>query len=950
MSQIIAGIYEIEKEIGSGGGGVVYLGRHIRLDKPVVLKADKRSLSVGEETLRREVDMLKNLSQTYIPQVYDFIEENGTVYTVMEYIDGVSLDKVLAWKKPLQQKEIIKWACQILEALNYLHTQKPHGILHGDIKPSNIMLRVNGDICLIDYNIALALGEDGAVKVGFSRGYASPEHYGVDYEAARNVEKSKVVSKSDDTEKTIVDTLNTSSMKKMVLLDARSDIYSLGATLYHILSGQRPAQKATEVVKLSENCCSKEVAKIIHKAMEADPNCRYQSAAEMLHDFLQLRVRDSRVKKYKRRWILQVAASLTVFIVGGGITFVGMKQMENRQKSLKYASYAQEKAAEGNMSEALSLAQKAIGTNKSIFQAPVTAEAQYALTEALGVYDLEDGYKSFDKITLPSAPIDISVSPDGTKYAVIYAYEVAVYEMDGKKPIVMLPIEKSALSDCVFIDENTICYASDEGIACYSLVENKCIWKGKMATNLALSGDKSRVAAVDRDDHFARIYDTKSGKVITKCKFGTKKMAVAANDTFADPKNYIFAMDEKGTQLAVSFSDGGLTIFNLKKPKESLIVFEKSGNQQFSGGFCKEFFAYAANKNQHLFGIVDTKHATLIADMQSENMFKVKTDAAGIYLLNGSLLEKIDTKTWKEKELAYTSGQEILQFDVCDEYSVVAEKKKFLFYDRGANENSEFQADSDVEFLKITSNYAIVANRNDPEIRILKLKNHKNREILSYDPDLAHDEARISKDKKTVMLFNYEQFCVFNRNGEKLVQVKLPDSEHIYDQQYRRNKKGSYLEVTWYDGTIRTYGENGKIISEKKNKAPSKELEETFLTTKYKIQSPLHDAPKVYDRKKGVLVKTLKEDAYLSYVTETEQYIVMQYVKSTGEKYGVLYNKKLQKLATLPDLADVYQNTLYFDYPSGNIRSCKIYDLEELKRMKTESRDAKKEVKKEQAS
>ena len=122
------------------------------------------------------------------------------------------------------------------------------------------------------------------------------------------------------------------------------------------------------------------------------------------------------------------------------------------------------------------------------------------------------------------------------------------------------------------------------------------------------------------------------------------------------------------------------------------------------------------------------------------------------------------------------------------------------------------------------------------------------------------------------------------------------------------------------------------------------------MTTKYKIQSPLHDAPKVYDRKKGVLVKTLKEDAYLSYVTETEQYIVMQYVKSTGEKYGVLYNKKLQKLATLPDLADVYQNTLYFDYPSGNIRSCKIYDLEELKRMKTESRDAKKEVKKEQAS
>ena len=925
MSQIIAGIYEIEKEIGSGGGGVVYLGRHIRLDKPVVLKADKRSLSVGEETLRREVDMLKNLSQTYIPQVYDFIEENGTVYTVMEYIDGVSLDKVLAWKKPLQQKEVIKWACQILEALNYLHTQKPHGILHGDIKPSNIMLRVNGDICLIDYNIALALGEDGAVKVGFSRGYASPEHYGLECEKT---------SASYDTEKTVVDTSDTSSMKKTVLLDTRSDIYSLGATLYHILSGQRPAQKATEVVKLSDHCCSKEVARIINKAMAADSDCRYQSAAEMLHDFLQLRVCDSRVKRYKRCWRLQLAASIAVFIVGSAITFVGMKQMENRQKCLKYASYAQEKVTEGNMSEALSLAQKAIGNEKSIFNAPVTAEVQYALTEALGVYDLEDGYKSLDKITLPSAPIDLSVSPDGTRYAVVYAYEVAVYEMEEKTPIVVLPMEKSALSDCVFIDENTICYASDEGITCYSLTEKKSIWKGKTATNLAVSGDKSRVAAVNRDDHCAWIYDTKSGKIITECKFGTKKMAVVANDTFADPKNYIFAMDEKGTQLAVSFSDGGLTIYNLKKPKESLIVFEKSKHQQFSGGFCKELFAYAANGEQHLFGVVDTKDAALIADMESENRFDVKADATGIYLSNGSLLEKIDTDTWKEKELAYISGQEILQFDVSGKYSVVAQKKKVSFYDRGANKNSEFQVDSDVEFLKITSGYAIVANRNDPEIRILKRKEYKNREILSYDPDLVHDEARISKDKKTIMLFNYEQFCIFNQNGEKLVQVTLPDAEQIYDQQYRRNKKGSYLEVTWYDGTIRTYGENGELISEKKDKAPSKELEETFLTTQYEIQSPLHDAPKVYDRKKGKLEKTLKEDAYLSYVTETDQYIVMQYVKSTGEKYGVLYDKKLQKLATLPYLADVYQNTLYFDYPSGEIRTCKIYGLEELKSMK----------------
>ena len=166
--KVIAGLYEIDEKIGAGGGGVVYLGRHTRLHKLVVLKADKRSLSTKEESLRREVDMLKNLRQTYIPQVYDFVQQDGVVYTVMDYIEGESLDKILARGEKISQPDIVKWSCQLLEALDYLHHQGPHGILHGDIKPANIMLLPNGDICLIDFNIALALGEDGAVKVGFS--------------------------------------------------------------------------------------------------------------------------------------------------------------------------------------------------------------------------------------------------------------------------------------------------------------------------------------------------------------------------------------------------------------------------------------------------------------------------------------------------------------------------------------------------------------------------------------------------------------------------------------------------------------------------------------------------------------------------------------------------------------------------------------------------------------
>ena len=186
MGQIIASTYEILREIGSGGGGTVYLAQHLRLGKQVVLKADKRRLKTPLEDLRREVDILKNLHHPYIPQVYDFLVEDDTVYTVMDYIEGESFDRLLRRGTRFTQPQLVQWMIQLLRALDYLHTRPPHGILHGDIKPANIMLTPEGDIRLIDFNIALNLGEEGAVAVGRSFGYASPEHYGLDYSAPRS--------------------------------------------------------------------------------------------------------------------------------------------------------------------------------------------------------------------------------------------------------------------------------------------------------------------------------------------------------------------------------------------------------------------------------------------------------------------------------------------------------------------------------------------------------------------------------------------------------------------------------------------------------------------------------------------------------------------------------------------------------------------------------------------
>lgn len=938
-NRIIASTYQVIREIGSGGGGVVYLATHLRLGKFVVLKADKRSLTQKPEALRREVDALKNLSHTYIPQVYDFIEENGVVYTVMDYVEGESLDKLLKRGSTFPQATVVQWACQLLEALNYIHTRPPHGILHGDIKPANVMLTPQGDIRLIDFNIALALGEKGAVRVGFSQGYASPEHYGIDYagiaQTQRMVGVETVVTARAETVVTGNVTFvpptdgghkssRSAEATPSTLLDVRSDIYSLGATLYHLLTGVRPAREAAKVTPISDYNVSPAVAAIIEKAMQPCPDDRYQTAAEMLDAFEHLYENDPRTRRYKKAVRITIILLCALFLTGGALTLWGLRRTAQEKSALVLAQDSAEAYRQGDTDSALAYALWAV-------EKPYMPQTQRALTQALGVYDLADHYKAYKLLTLPSEPSKIGLSADGEYLAVLLMGEVQLYKTEDGSLHKTLTAYPSAHSDMAFCG-TTLYYAGSDGLTAYSITQDRQLWVGEAATALTCSADGSTVAAIFKDEPLIRIYDAAQGTLLRESETDGLRQTTLTNDTFADSEDDLLALSGDGHWLAVSFSNGALRLFDLQT--DTFVEgFEVSSYTHFEGGFCGEYFACGATgSGKSELQVINATTGQCNYSFTSSSPLHVFADSTGIFASNDNVAVSLNPEDGTQKEAAFMAA-DILTIAGGDGVLLVSsDDKNCGIFDVSANCLSEVQNDEVVDRLALGGKFAALASRSSPFLRLLKHETHPEAQLFTYDADFVHDEARVSSDKNTVMLFRYDAFRLYSADGAILCEAELPDAANVYDQQYLRDVDGCYLEVTWYDGTVRKYSAvDGRCIDERHITPPNTLLTEEFTTDTLRVESPLHGTPVVYDIKSGKELYLLESDDYLTYVTQVEDQLLTEYTTAQGERYGLLLDSSGSVIADIPELCDILPDgTLVFDDMRGNLRRSRIYSMQEL--------------------
>lgn len=256
VGQVIDDKYEILKLVGRGGMSKVYLAMDKRLNKQWAIKEiEKRAKDKNNEVVIQsaiaEANLIKQLDHPAIVRIVDIIDNGDVIYIIEDYIEGETLSSILENNGAQPQELVIEWALQICEALEYLHTRKPP-IIYRDMKPANVMLKPDGNIKVIDFGIAREYKDQSladTVSLG-TKGYAAPEQFGGKGQT-----------------------------------DARTDVYCLGVTLYHLLTGQNPCEPPYEIYPIRHwnPQLSAGLEAIIQKCTQLNPEDRYQSCAELLY-------------------------------------------------------------------------------------------------------------------------------------------------------------------------------------------------------------------------------------------------------------------------------------------------------------------------------------------------------------------------------------------------------------------------------------------------------------------------------------------------------------------------------------------------------------------------------------------------------------------------------------------------------------------------------------------
>lgn len=313
IGSLVDGKYKILRVVGKGGMSVVYQAVNEKANKIWAIKEVRKdgvqNFEVVKQNLIVETELLKKFNHPNLPSIIDVIDGEGSFLIVMDYIEGNSLAKALETSGAQSQDDVIEWSKQLCDVLGYLHSRRPP-VIYRDMKPANVMLKPDGNVSLIDFGTAREFKSSSVEDTTClgTQGYAAPEQYGGHGQT-----------------------------------DARTDIYCLGATMYHLVTGHNPSTPPYEMYPIRQwnPMLSSGLEEIIIKCTQRNPNDRYQSCAELLYALDHYQDLDIENKKAQTiKWnIFLTSAIITVVMI---LCTIGFKIGSNIATANEYDSFIED--------------------------------------------------------------------------------------------------------------------------------------------------------------------------------------------------------------------------------------------------------------------------------------------------------------------------------------------------------------------------------------------------------------------------------------------------------------------------------------------------------------------------------------------------------------------------------------------------------------------------------
>lgn len=310
MNSALEQTYEIKSLIGRGGMSAVYLAEHKRLHTRWAVKEVSKQQG-GRFDFLAESNILKRLQHPMLPRIVDIFEDPESIWIVEDYVEGITLEEVLKRDGRIDETLGLQWFRELCGVLRYLHTQQPHPIIYRDMKPSNVMLQPDGSLKVIDFGIAREYKQESTGDTTYigTKGYAAPEQFG----------KAQT--------------------------DARTDIYALGVTLYHLLTGKSPYDPPYQFVPARQlnPALSHGIEYILNKCIQPEPADRYQSVDELLDDLDHIYRFDKAYQKYVavkrgRAALLAVLLAASLGLIFGGRALMAQEKNDRYNALLQQAS------------------------------------------------------------------------------------------------------------------------------------------------------------------------------------------------------------------------------------------------------------------------------------------------------------------------------------------------------------------------------------------------------------------------------------------------------------------------------------------------------------------------------------------------------------------------------------------------------------------------------------